>query len=59
LQYKVIASDPGNALFEGQTITPQYEDGNEIIIPSTMPGVMHHIKKNGEYFSNHLEVESK
>lgn len=53
--YNVIKSDPGNSLFEGQTVTPSYEDANEIIISSSMPGVSHHIKKNGAYFNEHFE----
>jgi len=53
--YKVKQSDPSNALFAGQVIQPVYEDANEVIIQSPMPGVMHHIKKNGDYFKSHLE----
>jgi len=53
--YRVKVSDPGNLLFEGQTVTPYHEDNNEIII--SMPGAAfdHHIRKNGEYFAKHLE----
>lgn len=54
-QYRVKLSDPGNMLAEGQVVTPYHEDGNEIII--SVPGAAfgHHIRKDGEYFANHLE----
>lgn len=55
MKYTVKQSDPSNALFAGQEIQPMYEDGKEIIVPSSMPGVLHHIKKDGEYFKTHLQ----
>ncbi|KGE20669.1 hypothetical protein [Paenibacillus wynnii] len=53
--YTVIQSDPGNKLFEGQTVTPYFEDEKEIII--TVPGAYydHHILKDGSYFAAHLK----
>lgn len=53
--YTVIQSDPGNQLVEGQTVTPYYEDEQELII--TVPGAMydHHIRKGRPYFNTHLQ----
>ncbi len=55
-QYKVIQSDIPNGLFEGQTVTPYYEDNNEIILHSGFD-CDHHIKKSGSYFNQHLEAK--
>lgn len=52
-QYQVIKSDIGNKLAEGQTVTPYYEDSNEIILAGGT--VDHHIRKNGQYFTEHLQ----
>ncbi|MEK3792036.1 hypothetical protein MKX42_09965 [Paenibacillus sp. FSL R7-0204] len=52
--YKVIASDPSNGLFTGQTVKPYYEDGIEMIITGSQMGVDHHIMKNGQYFKDHF-----
>ena len=54
-QYKVILSNPGAMLFEGQIITPYYEDDNEIIVDVPGAAFSHHIRKNGEFFNNHLQ----
>ncbi|MCA0754871.1 hypothetical protein KP806_07400 [Paenibacillus sp. N4] len=54
-QYKVIQTNPGAMLFEGQTITPYYEDDNEIIINVAGAAFDHHIRKSGELFKNHLQ----
>ena len=43
-------------LFEGQTITPYFEDENEIIISGARVDNDHHVRKNGEYFANHFEA---
>jgi hypothetical protein len=53
--YKCKKSDPGNGLFEGQTISPYYEDDKEFIINGARPDVDHHVKKDGEYFAAHFE----
>lgn len=52
--YKVIKSDPGNGLFEGQTANPYYEDEVQIILPGLKSDISHHVLKNGEYFAAHL-----
>lgn len=52
-QYQVIKSDIGNKLIEGQTVTPYYEDSDELILSNGTVG--HHIKKNGQYFKEHLQ----
>lgn len=54
-KYRVTEPDPGNALFAGQVVEPSFEDSNEIIIHSSMPGVSHHVKKGGLYFAKHFE----
>ena len=53
--YLVKVSDPANALFEGQTVIPYYEDGKEIVIPGPRLDVDHHIRKDGEYFAKHFK----
>ncbi|RAV18857.1 hypothetical protein [Paenibacillus contaminans] len=53
--YKVIKTDVGSGLFEGQTITPYFEDSNEIILPGLRADVHHHIRKGGAYITEHLE----
>jgi hypothetical protein len=53
-QYMCIKSDAGNGLIEGKLVTPYYENANEIIINGARPDADHHIKKDGEYFKNHL-----
>lgn len=53
--YKVIQSNPAAMLFEGQTITPYYEDDKEIIINVTGAAFDHHIRKESELFKNNLQ----
>lgn len=52
--YTVIQSDPGNKLFEGQTVTPYHEDAETIILAVPGSAVSHHIRKSGEYFATHF-----
>ena len=53
--YQVIQSNPGTMLFEGQTVTPYYEDDNEIILDVKGAAFSHHIRKGGQFFQNHLK----
>lgn len=53
--YMCIKSDPANGLIEGKKVAPYYEDANELIIESANPSLSHHIRKNGQYFTEHLQ----
>ncbi|OBZ08020.1 hypothetical protein [Bacillus sp. FJAT-26390] len=52
--FMCIKSDAASGLVEGKPVRPYYEDSNEIII-SLGGSVDHHIRKNGDYFANHLK----
>lgn len=54
--YTCIKTDVGNKLFEGQTVTPYFEDSNEFIINGPKPDTDHHVKKDGQYFKDHFEL---
>ncbi|MBD0381238.1 hypothetical protein [Paenibacillus sedimenti] len=54
--YKVKKTDAGNALFEGQKVTPYYEDTKEMIINGARADADHHVKKDGQYFAEHFEI---
>lgn len=53
--YMVIKSDPASGLFEGQKVTSYFEDSNEIIINGPRPDTDHHIRKNSNYYTEHLQ----
>ncbi|WP_127506174.1 hypothetical protein [Paenibacillus humicus] len=54
-QYKVIATDAGAMLIEGQTVKPYYEDDNEIILDIKGAAFSHHVRKSSPYFTNHFQ----
>lgn len=55
-QYKVIATDAGAMLIEGQVIRPYYEDENEMILDVKGASFSHHVRKSSPYFKAHFEL---
>lgn len=54
---KYICKKPFDHYKQGDVVKPYYEDNKELILEVPGAAFSHHIKKDGQFYNDHLEVQ--